>query len=72
VQVLRGSSVCCSQSPTLNVMFLTADPTTDPFRNDLERETLRAELEDLVGKEHVPDLAAGDESTLDEHTARGG
>ena len=37
-------------------MFLTADPTTDPFRNDLERETLRAELEDLVGKEHVPDL----------------
>jgi len=29
-------------------------------------------LEDLVGKEHVPDLAAGDESTLDEHTARGG
>lgn len=43
------------------------DPTTDPFRNELERQTLRAELEELVGKEHVPDLAAGDESTLDEH-----
>jgi len=46
---------------------LRDDPTTDPFRNDLERETLRAELEELVGKEHVPDLAAGDESTLDDH-----
>jgi type IV secretion system T-DNA border endonuclease VirD2 len=42
-------------------------PTTDPFRSDLERETLRAELEELVGKEHVPDLATGDETTLDEH-----
>jgi type IV secretion system T-DNA border endonuclease VirD2 len=46
---------------------LREDPTTNPFRNDLERETLRAELEDLVGKEHVPDLAAGDEGTLDKH-----
>jgi type IV secretion system T-DNA border endonuclease VirD2 len=46
---------------------LREDPTTDPFRSDLERETLRAELEDLVGKEHVSDLATGDESTLDDH-----
>jgi len=46
---------------------LREDPTTDPFRNDLERETLRAELEELVGKEHVPDLAAGDDGTLDDH-----
>ena len=33
----------------------------------MERETLRAELEELVGKEHVPDLATGDEGALDEH-----
>jgi type IV secretion system T-DNA border endonuclease VirD2 len=46
---------------------LREDPTTDPFRNDLERETLRAELEELVSKENVPDLAAGDEGTLEEH-----
>ncbi|WP_085308098.1 relaxase/mobilization nuclease domain-containing protein [Planktotalea arctica] len=46
---------------------LREDPTTDPFRNDLERETLRAELEELVSKENVPDLAAGDEGPLDEH-----
>ncbi|MFT6273598.1 MAG: type IV secretion system T-DNA border endonuclease VirD2 [Dinoroseobacter sp.] len=46
---------------------LREDPTTDPFRNDLERETLRAELEKLVGNEHVSDLANGNESTLDEH-----
>ena len=43
------------------------DPTTDPFRNDLERETLRAEMEELVGEEGTPDLAIGDETTLDEH-----
>ena len=46
---------------------LREDPTTDPFRNDLERETLRTELEELVGKEYVPNLAAGDEGTLDDH-----
>jgi type IV secretion system T-DNA border endonuclease VirD2 len=46
---------------------LREDPTTDPFRNDLERETLRAELEELVGEAQAPDLAIGDETTLDEH-----
>ena len=43
------------------------DPTADPFRNDLERETLRAEMEELVGEEQASDLAIGDETTLDEH-----
>ncbi len=43
------------------------DPTADPFRSDLERETLRAELEELVGEESTPDLAIGDETTLEEH-----
>ncbi|MHA6263705.1 relaxase/mobilization nuclease domain-containing protein [Arenibacterium sp. CAU 1754] len=42
-------------------------PTEDPFRSDLERETLRAELEELVGEEYAPDLAIGDETTLEEH-----
>jgi len=45
------------------------DPTADPFRSDLERETLRAELEELVGEEHAPDLAIGDEATLEEHVS---
>jgi type IV secretion system T-DNA border endonuclease VirD2 len=43
------------------------DPTADPFRNDLERETLRTEMEELVGEEGTPDLAIGDETTLEEH-----
>ncbi|MEP0961338.1 MAG: relaxase/mobilization nuclease domain-containing protein [Roseobacter sp.] len=43
------------------------DPTADPFRNDLERETLRAEMEKLVGEEGTPDLAIGDDTTLEEH-----
>jgi type IV secretion system T-DNA border endonuclease VirD2 len=43
------------------------DPTADPFRSDLERETFRAELEELVGKEGTPDLAIGDDTTLEEH-----
>ncbi|KAE9627989.1 relaxase/mobilization nuclease domain-containing protein [Parasedimentitalea maritima] len=45
------------------------DPTADPFRSDLEREALRAELEELVGEEHAPDLAIGDEATLEEHVS---
>ena len=43
------------------------DPTADPFRSDMERETLRAELEELVGEEQAADLAIGDETTLEEH-----
>jgi len=43
------------------------DPTADPFRSDLERETLRAELEELVGEESTLDLAIGDETALEEH-----
>jgi type IV secretion system T-DNA border endonuclease VirD2 len=43
------------------------DPTADPFHSDLERETLRAELEELAGEEYAPDLANGDEATLEEH-----
>ncbi len=43
------------------------DPTADPFRSDLERETLRSELEELVGEESTPDLAIGDETALEEH-----
>jgi len=43
------------------------DPTADPFRSDLERETLRAEMEELVGEENTPDLAIGDETALEEH-----
>ena len=43
------------------------DPTADPFRSDLERETLRAELEELVGEEQALDLAIGDEAALEEH-----
>lgn len=46
---------------------LRDDPTAEPFRSDLERETLRAELEDLVGEENTPDLAIGDETALDAH-----
>ncbi|AUR12223.1 putative protein VirD2 [Phaeobacter inhibens] len=43
------------------------DPTADPFRNDLERETLRAEMEELVGEEGTQDLAIGDETAFEEH-----
>ncbi len=43
------------------------EPTGDPFHSDLEREALRAELEELVGEESTPDLAIGDETTLEEH-----
>ncbi len=43
------------------------DPIADPFRSDLERESLRTELEELVGEEGVSDLAIGDETTLEEH-----
>ena len=46
---------------------MRADPTADPFRSDLECETLRAELEELVSEEGTPDLAIGDETTLEEH-----
>ena len=45
------------------------DPIADPFRSDLERESLRTELEELVGEEGVSDLAIGDETTLEEHIA---
>ena len=46
---------------------LRQDPTSDPFRDDLDRDALRQELHELVGNEHAADLAIGDERALEEH-----
>ncbi|WP_321831860.1 relaxase/mobilization nuclease domain-containing protein [Thalassovita sp.] len=46
---------------------LRQDPASDPFRDDLERDTLRQELNELVGDDRAADLAIGDESALEDH-----
>jgi type IV secretion system T-DNA border endonuclease VirD2 len=46
---------------------LRHDPASDPFRDDLERDTLRLELNELVGDDRADDLAIGDESALEDH-----
>ncbi|MGH1369372.1 MAG: relaxase/mobilization nuclease domain-containing protein [Maritimibacter sp.] len=65
----RQESVVDGLPPTTAEILsrMREDPTADPFISDLERETLRAELEELVGEERTPDLAIGDETTLEKH-----
>ena len=69
VEADREEAIVDGLPPTTSDILsrLRDDPTADPFRNDLERETLRAELEDLAGEENTPDLAIGDETALEEH-----
>jgi type IV secretion system T-DNA border endonuclease VirD2 len=69
VEADRQEAIVDSLPPTTSDILrrMRDDPTADPFRSDLERETFRAELEELVGKEGTPDLAIGDDTTLEEH-----
>ena len=69
VETDRQESMVDRLPPTMADILsrMRDDPTADPFRSDLERETLRAELEELVGEESTPDLAIGDETALEEH-----
>ncbi|WP_039019248.1 relaxase/mobilization nuclease domain-containing protein [Halocynthiibacter namhaensis] len=46
---------------------LRQDPASDPFRDDLDRDTLRQELHELIGDKHTDDLAIGDERVLEDH-----
>lgn len=69
VEVDRQEAIIDRLPPTTADILsrMRDDPTADPFRSDLERETLRAEMEELVGEEGSPDLAIGDETTLEVH-----
>ncbi|CUH52693.1 relaxase/mobilization nuclease domain-containing protein [Shimia marina] len=49
------------------LQHLQQDPASDPFRDNLERDTLRRELNELVGDDRAADLAIGDESALEDH-----
>ena len=69
VEIDRQESKVDRLPPTMADILsrMRDDPTADPFRSDLERETLRSELEELVGEESTLDLAIGDETALEEH-----
>jgi len=69
VEIDRQESMVDRLPPTTAEILsrMRDDPTADPFRNDRERDTLRAEMEELVGEESTPDLAIGDETALEEH-----